>query len=74
MTVQELTQTVLSLPIDMRLAIIDDLNISLHQVDKAIEQEWINEANARITSIVTGKTKAIDGTQVFQQIFSRYPS
>jgi hypothetical protein len=74
MTVQELTQTVLSLPLDMRLSIIDDLNMSLHQVDKTIEQEWINESIARMNSIETGKVEALDGTQVFQQIFSRYPS
>lgn len=74
MTLQELTQTALSLPLDMRIALMDELNHSLHHAESAIEQAWIDEANARMHSIETGKVSLIDGTKVFEQLLKPYTS
>lgn len=74
MTLQELAQTVLSLPLDMRIALIDELNHSLHHAESAIEQAWIDEANARMQGIASGKVSLIEGKQVFEQLLKPYTS
>ncbi len=74
MTLQELTQTALSLPLDMRIALMDELNHSLHHAESAIEQAWIDEANTRMQGVESGKVTLIDGQQVFEQLLKPYTS
>jgi hypothetical protein len=74
MTIQEITQAALSLPIDMRLSLVDDLNHSLHMIDDQIEQAWIKEAENRMSQLQASTAETIDGDVVFKQIFARYAS
>lgn len=74
MTLQELTQTALSLPLDMRIALMDKLNHSLHHTESVIEQAWIDEANTRMQGVESGKVSLVDGKQVFVQLLKPYTS
>jgi len=62
----------LSLPADMRLALIDRLLHSLNTPTQPdIDALWAEEAQRRIQQVASGQVKAIPGEQVFKEIRER---
>lgn len=59
-------RTAESLPIEMRLAIIDRLLETVQPVDPEVDRLWIAEAEKRSDDIKSGKVKPIAG-RVFLQ-------
>ncbi len=64
----EIMDVVDSLPIDMKLELIDHLLESISPSTKDIEDEWKVEAERRVDEVRTGKVKPIPVEEVFAEI------
>ncbi|MGH9947365.1 MAG: addiction module protein [Pyrinomonadaceae bacterium] len=74
MTVQtmEIMDVVDSLPIDMKLEIIDHLLESISPTKKEVEEAWKEEVERRIDEVEHGEVKLIPGEEVFARMRARY--
>ena len=74
MTVQtmEIMDVVDSLPIDMKLEIIDRLLESISPPRTEIDEAWSAEVERRIDEVESGKVKTIPGEEVFARMRQRY--
>ncbi|NOT48413.1 MAG: addiction module protein [Acidobacteria bacterium] len=54
-------RTAESLPIEMRLAIIDRLLETVQPIDSEVDRLWIAEAEKRSDEIRSGRVKPVDG-------------
>lgn len=68
----EIMDVVDSLPIDMKLELIDRLleSISPRQLD--IDKAWEAEVERRIDDVESGKVKLVPGEEVFARMRKRY--
>ena len=64
----EITDMVDSLPIDMKLELIDRLLESISPTKKEVEEAWKVEAERRIEEVRSGKVKTIPMEEVFAEI------
>ena len=64
----ELVDIVDSLPIDMKLELIDRLLESISPSTKDIEAAWKAEAEKRVEEVRSGKVKPIPADEVFAEI------
>ncbi len=70
---RRIVKEALSLPSDMRTALVDKLLESLNvPTQKGIDRLWAEEAERRIEEIASGKVKAIPGSQVFKNVRKRF--
>ena len=67
----ELFDEAVSLPIEIRMQLVDKLLRSLHPVEKEIDELWATEAEKRVEDIKSGKVKTIPGDEVFKKILGR---
>ena len=66
---KRIVKEALSLPSDMRSALVDKLLESLNvPTQKEVDRLWAAEAEKRIKEIASGKATAIPGNQVFKGI------
>ena len=74
MTVQtmEIMDVVDSLPIDMKLEIIDHLLESISPTNKEVEEAWKEEVERRIDEAESGEVKLVPGEEVFARMRERY--
>ncbi|MBI2340924.1 MAG: addiction module protein [Deltaproteobacteria bacterium] len=68
---QELFDEAVSLPVEIRTQLVDNLLRSLHPVRKEIDELWAAEAEKRVEEIKSGKVKTVPGDKVFNKIFGR---
>jgi len=68
---KELFDEAVSLPIEMRAQLIDQLLRSIHPIQKEIDELWADEAEKRVEEIKSGKVKTIPGDEVFKKILGR---
>ena len=68
----DLMETVDSLPIDMKLELVDKILDSLTPRQKDIDELWQIEAERRVEEVRSGKVKTIPGKQVFEEIRQRF--
>ena len=61
-----------SLPVDIKIQLIDILLNSIHPSQKEIDILWAKEAEKRVKEIRTGKVKTIPGENVFKEIHDRF--
>ncbi len=61
-----------SLPIDIKIQLIDKLLNSLNPLQKEIDELWVKEAEKRVEEIRTNKVKTIPGEDVFKEIQKRF--
>jgi putative addiction module component (TIGR02574 family) len=61
-----------SLPIDIKIQLIDKLLNSLNPFQKEIDELWLQEAEKRVEEIKTNKVKTIPGEDVFKEIQKRF--
>ena len=61
-----------SLPIDIKIQLIDKLLNSLNTFQKEIDELWVKEAEKRVEEIRTNKVKTIPGEDVFKEIQKRF--
>lgn len=68
----ELEDLVDSLPIDMKLELIDRLLESISPHQSEIDDAWNEEVERRIDEVESGKVKLIPGEEVFSRMRERY--
>lgn len=68
----ELADMVDSLPIDMKLELIDRLLKSISPTNKDVEEAWKDEVERRIDEVERGEVKLIPGEEVFARMRERY--
>ena len=71
MNTDELISMADSLPIDIRIRLLDRLLKSLNPTSKEIDELWAIEAERRVEEIRNGKVKTIPGEEVFKEIRER---
>jgi putative addiction module component (TIGR02574 family) len=68
---EELISEAVSLPLDIRLQLVERLLHSLHPTQKDIDEVWAAEAERRVKEIETGAVKSVPGDEVFRKIRDR---
>ena len=68
----EIMEIVDSLPIDMKLEIIDRLLESISPKSEEVDEAWKDEVERRIDEVESGKVKLIPGEEVFARMRERY--
>ena len=61
-----------SLPIDMKIELVDRLLDSMYPRQKEIDELWKVEIERRVEEVRSGKVKTIPGEQVFAEIEERF--
>jgi len=61
----------ISLPVEIRMQLVEKLLRSLNPTQKEIDKLWAKEAERRIEEIKSGKVKTIPGEKVFKRICDR---
>ncbi|MFP4640993.1 MAG: addiction module protein [Dehalococcoidia bacterium] len=67
----ELFDEAISLPVEIRAQLVDELLRSLHPAQKEIDESWAVEAERRIEEIKSGRVKTIPGDKVFKALLGR---
>ena len=70
---EELISEAVSLPVDIRLQLVERLLQSLNPSQKDIDEIWATEAERRVQEIDAGKVRLVPGEEVFKKIRDRHP-
>jgi putative addiction module component (TIGR02574 family) len=68
---EDLIQEVMSLPVESRARVVDELLKSLNPSQAGIDELWAAEAERRVSEIESGKVQPIPGEQVFRELRKR---
>ncbi len=68
----EIMEMVDSLPIDMKLELVDRLLESITPSREDIDEAWSDEVERRIDEVESGKVKLVPGDEVFARMRDRY--
>ena len=71
MSTDELINEVISLPVEQRARLVDELLKSLNPSQAEIDELWAGEAERRVAEIEAGKVKTIPGDEVFDKLRKR---
>jgi len=71
-TTNKLIKEIESLPVDERIRIADSVLKTLNPVDQDLENQWIAEAETRLSDLKSGKVSPIPGDEVFERIQKRF--
>jgi len=74
MNTATLINEVISLPVEERTLVVESLLASLNQPESAVDAKWAAVAKKRLDDLLTKKTSAVDGKQVFEKIWQRFES
>ncbi len=72
MTTKELMAIVETLPIEIKIELIEKLLNSLYSPQKEIDKLWIEEAKRRLKEIESGKVNTVSMEKVFEKVFKKY--
>ena len=67
----ELMSEAVSLPVEIRLQLVEKLLESLNPSHKDIDKLWATEVERRITEIDRGEVKTVAGDDVFRKLHDR---
>ena len=67
----ELVDEAMSLPVELRVQLIDKLLKSLNPAQAEIDELWAVEAEKRVADIEAGKVRPVPGEEVFDKIRKR---
>ena len=69
----KVTEEALSLPVDVRLRLVERLLASLNlPTDPEIDRLWAEEAERRVSQIEAGEAKLVSGEDVFSKIQAKH--
>jgi putative addiction module component (TIGR02574 family) len=71
LTTDELINEAMSLPVELRAQLVDELLKSLNPSQAEIDELWAIEAEKRVAEIEAGKVQLIPGEQVFAELRKR---
>ena len=72
MSINNIIDEVLTLPVEERALIADSLLRSLNKPDKSIDAKWTETAKRRLEELRSGKVKPVSGEEVFAKIIKRF--
>lgn len=67
----ELISEAVSLPVEIRLQLVERLLESLNPSHKNIDELWAIEAERRVAEIEKGEVKTVSGEEVFRKLHDR---
>jgi putative addiction module component (TIGR02574 family) len=70
----KLITEVISLPVEIRLHLVEKLLESLNPSHKDIDELWASEAERRAAEIEKGEVKTVPGEEVFRKLHNRLKS
>jgi putative addiction module component (TIGR02574 family) len=68
---EDLIHEAMSLPVELRARLVDELLKSLNPSQAEIDKLWAVEAERRVREIESGKVKPVPGEQVFDELRKR---
>jgi putative addiction module component (TIGR02574 family) len=71
MSTEELIEEAVSLPVDIRLRLVERLLESLNPTRADVDELWALEAERRVAQIENGGVEAVPGDEVFSKIRDR---
>ena len=69
---EELLEEMDALPLDLKTKVVDRILNSLNNIDKDIDEIWINEVEERVKDIEANNSKLIDGEEVFSKLWKKF--
>jgi putative addiction module component (TIGR02574 family) len=72
MTMKELIDEVVSLPVEERALVADSILRSLNPPESDIDRKWAQVAQRRLAELRSGKVKPIPGEKVFARVWKRF--
>lgn len=72
MTMKELIEEVVSLPVEERAIVADSILRSLNPPESDIDRKGAPVAQRRLTELRAGKVKPVPGEEVFARIWKRF--
>ena len=72
MTMKELIEAVVSLPVDERAIVADAVLRSLDAPESEIDRKWAQVAQRRLAEVRAREIKPIPGEQVFAKVWKRF--
>ncbi|HLA96016.1 MAG TPA: addiction module protein [Pyrinomonadaceae bacterium] len=63
-----------SLPIEMRIAVVDRLLESIQPVDSNIDNLWMTEIDRRVEEVESGEVQMIPGNEVMRKVREKFES
>ncbi len=71
LTTDEQLNEAMSLPVELRAQLVDELLKSLNPARVEIDELWAAEAERRVAEIETGRAELIPGEEVFARLLDR---
>jgi len=71
-TMKELIEAVVSLPVEERAIVADSVLRSLNAPDSEIDRKWAQVAQRRLTELRSGEVKPIPGEGVFAKVWKQF--
>jgi len=68
---EKLISEAISLPVEIRLQLVERLLESLNPSHKDIDELWAIEAERRVAEIEKGEVKTVPGEEVFRKLHDR---
>ena len=72
MNTAALIKEVVSLPVEERTMVIESLLQSLNHPKTEIDRQWGQVAKKRLKTLQSGEVQAVDGENVFNDIWQRF--
>lgn len=72
MTMKELIEEVVSLPVEERAIVAESILRSLNPPESDIDREWAQVAERRLAELRSGAVKPVPGEQVFARVWKRF--
>ena len=72
MTMKELIEEVVSLPVEERAIVAESILRSLNPPESEIDRQWAQVAERRLAELHAGAVKPIPGEQVFARVWKRF--
>jgi len=67
----QLISEAVSLPVEIRLQLVEKLLQSLNPSHSDVDEVWAIEAEKRVTELEEGQVTAVPGDDVFERLFHR---
>ncbi len=72
MTMKEIIEAVVSLPLEERAIVADAVLRSLDAPESEIDRKWTEVGQRRLSELRSGQVKPIPGDEVFGKIWKRF--
>jgi putative addiction module component (TIGR02574 family) len=70
-TEDDLISEAISLPVEIRIRLVEELLQSLNPSHQDIDEQWAVESERRVAQIEAGQVKTVPGNEVFERLRKR---